>query len=71
MHGGVIYTCGNIFKVGKEMKVVRAGKRDMRIISSLVREFCDYFQRDFVEVMSRPFFKITPISKRPYGNMYS
>lgn len=71
MHGGVIYTRGNLFKLGSGVKVTKAGKRDMRIIQNLVTEFCSYFGRDFGEIMNNPFYKITPVSKRPYERLYT
>jgi glutamate synthase domain-containing protein 3 len=71
MHGGVIYTRGDIFKLGKGVKVTTAGKRDMRIIEGLVREYCNYFGNNPAEVMSKKFYKITPLSKRPYEKLYS
>ncbi len=71
MHGGVMYTRGDIFKVSEGVKVGKAGKRDMRIIEGLVREFCGYFGKDCDEVMGRQFFKMTPMSKRPYEKLYS
>ena len=71
MHGGVIYTRGDIFKVSEGVKVSKAGKRDMRVIEGLVREYCDYFGNDYAEVMGKQFYKITPLSKRPYEKLYS
>jgi glutamate synthase domain-containing protein 3 len=71
MHGGVMYTRGDIFKVSEGVKVAKAGKRDMRIIESLVREFCGYFDNEYAEVMGKQFYKITPMSKRPYEKLYS
>ena len=71
MHGGVIYTRGDIFKLSEGCKIAKAGKRDMRIIEGSVREFCSYFGNNPVDVMDRQFYKITPLSKRPYEKLYS
>jgi glutamate synthase domain-containing protein 3 len=71
MHGGVVYTRGDIFKLSEGCKIAKAGKRDLRIIEGLVREFCGYFGNDIVEVMGGQFYKITPLSKRPYEKLYS
>jgi glutamate synthase domain-containing protein 3 len=71
MHGGVIYTRGDILCACEGTKTVKAGKRDMRVIEGLVREFCGYFGNDFAEVMGKQFYKITPVSKRPYEKLYS
>ena len=43
----------------------------MRVIEALVREFCGYFGNDIAEVMGKQFYKITPMSKRPYEKLYS
>ena len=71
MHGGVIYTRGDIFKLSEGCKIAKAGKRDMRVVESLVREFCDHFGDKIADVMDRQFYKITPLSRRPYEKLYS
>jgi glutamate synthase domain-containing protein 3 len=71
MHGGVIYTRGDIFNLGKGVKVALAGKRDMHIIEGLVREYCGYFGNDYDAVMGKQFYRVTPLSKRPYEKLYS
>ncbi len=71
MHGGVIYERGNILEVGKGTMVMKVGKRDSRVIESLVKEYCDHFGADYEKVMNAKFCKIVPVSKRPYGELYS
>ena len=71
MHGGVIYERGRILEVGKGTKVMKVGKRDCRMIENLVRQYCDSFDFNFQKVMSNEFHKIVPVSKRPYGKLYS
>jgi glutamate synthase domain-containing protein 3 len=71
MHGGVIYERGDILEVGEGTRVMKVGKRDSRMIESLVKEYCEHFGVDFEKVMSAKFRKIVPISKRPYGVLYS
>jgi glutamate synthase domain-containing protein 3 len=71
MHGGVIYERGNILEVEKGNRVMKVGKRDTRIIETLVKEFCEHFGADYEKVMSTKFRKIVPVSKRPYGELYS
>jgi len=71
MHGGVMYTRGDIFKLSEGVKVAKAGKRDMRIIEGLVREFSSYFGNEYADVMAKQYYKITPMSKRPYEKLYS
>jgi glutamate synthase domain-containing protein 3 len=71
MHGGVIYERGDILEVVKGTRVMKVGKRDSRIIETLVKEFCEHFSNDYQKVMSAKFRKIVPVSKRPYGELYS
>jgi len=71
MHGGVIYERGNILEVGKGTRVMKVGKRDSRVIESSVKEYCDHFGADYEKVMNAKFRKIVPVSKRPYGELYS
>jgi len=71
MHGGIIYVRGEITHLGREVKVMNVDKGDLVLIRTLVREFCDYFNFDFDEVMSRKFSKIVPFSHRPYGMIYA
>lgn len=71
MHGGVIYIRGEITSLGKEVKVMDIDKSDVHLIRSLIKEFCDYFNFNFDEIMSRKFTKIVPVSHRPYGRLYS
>ena len=71
MHGGVVYTRGDIFKLSEGCKIAKAGKRDLRIIEGLVREFSSNFGNNPTEIMGKQFYKITPLSRRPYEKLYS
>jgi len=71
MHGGVIYERGDILEVGKGTKLMKVGKRDMQVIESLVKEYCEHFGADYKKLMNVKFHKIVPLSKRPYGKLYS
>ncbi len=73
MHGGVIYVRGKIPEshLGKEVKNVKVNKRDLSVIQSLVKEFCDHFCWDYNRVMSSEFSKVVPFSPRPYGRIYA
>jgi glutamate synthase domain-containing protein 3 len=71
MHGGVIYERGDILEVSEGTKIMKVGKRDARIIEDLAEEYCSHFGFEREEVMNSQFYKIVPISKRPYENLYS
>ena len=73
MHGGVIYVRGEMPEnhLGKEVKIMDINKSDFKLIQSLVKEFCDWFNMDFDEIMRGKFSKIVPFSHRPYGSVYA
>jgi glutamate synthase domain-containing protein 3 len=73
MHGGIIYVRGEVpaNHLGKEVKIVSVNESDLRLIQSLVKEFCGYFNIDFDEIMRGKFSKIVPFSHRPYGSVYA
>jgi glutamate synthase domain-containing protein 3 len=71
MHGGVIYERGKIIEVEKGTRLMNIGKRDKLMIQKIVKEFCNNFDFDFEKIMNEKFHKIVPISKRPYGKLYS
>ena len=71
MHGGVIYERGTLFESSGGTKVMDIGKRDSRVIESLTKDFCSHFGFDFKKILNAKFHKIVPVSKRPYGKLYS
>jgi len=71
MHGGVIYERDKILKCAKGTRLMNIGKRDKILIESLVQEYCNNFNVDSKKIMNSKFYKIVPISKRPYGQLYS
>lgn len=71
MHGGVIYERGKILEVGKGTRIMNVGKRDKLMIESLVKEFSKNFNLDYTTILNSKFHKIVPLSKRPYGQLYS
>jgi glutamate synthase domain-containing protein 3 len=71
MHSGIIYVRGEITHLGKEVKVIDVDKRDLKVISGLVKEYCGFFNADCDKIMSGKFVKIVPYSHRPYGRIYA
>jgi glutamate synthase domain-containing protein 3 len=71
MHGGVIYERGQILEVGKGTKLMKVGKRDIKVIERLVKGYCEYFGAEYNLIMNTKFHKIVPLSKRPYGHLYA
>ena len=71
MHAGIMYIRGEITHLGKEVKAMEVNKTDLKEISSLVKEYCGYFNADFDAIMNAKFVKIVPYSHRPYGRIYA
>jgi len=73
MHGGVMYIRGHVedYLLGKEVKVTEPNEDDMEKISELTKEYSDYFDTDYDEIMSSNFIKIYPLGHRPYGTLYT
>jgi len=72
MHGGTIYVRGGVeeSRLSKEVGVFEPDDQDRAELEAHLQVFCDDFNLNLSEIMSEPFVKILPKSKRPYGNMY-
>jgi glutamate synthase domain-containing protein 3 len=72
MHGGVIYVRGAVDeeKLSREVGVFPLTPADRKELEGYLKEFCKDFSLDLKEVLSEPFVKILPKSRRPYGNLY-
>jgi glutamate synthase domain-containing protein 3 len=71
MHGGVIYVRGEVKHLGKEAEASDVNEGDMHLINDLTGEFCKHFNFNLKNIMKDGFTKITPISRRPFGNLYT
>ncbi len=75
MHGGVMYVRGMIenHQLGKEVGVVEMEEEDYRKVEELVRDYLKYFDdvSKLDEIMGEKFTKLIPVSKRPYGRIYT
>jgi glutamate synthase domain-containing protein 3 len=71
MHGGVIYERGDILEPEMGTKTLPAGKRDMQVIETLVKEYASHFGANAEEILKVKFKKILPLSKRPYEKLYN
>jgi glutamate synthase domain-containing protein 3 len=75
MHGGVIYVRGEVHKyqLGKEVGIVTASAGDSNILQKYVKEFCGEFGIKYSKQIFavEKFFKIVPVTHRPYGNLYA
>ncbi|MBN1936739.1 MAG: hypothetical protein JW934_18910 [Anaerolineae bacterium] len=73
MHGGVMYLRGDVddVQLGKEVGRVPIEDQERQLVRDLVKEYCDYFDRDPESILSQPFTKLIPLSLRPYGRLYA
>ncbi|TAK33924.1 MAG: hypothetical protein EPO21_11275 [Chloroflexota bacterium] len=73
MHAGVMYIRGTVEKhqLGKEVSILEPDDQDRILLRKLVAEYCAHFQKDPEPILSGHFIKVLPLSKRPYGNLYT
>ncbi len=73
MHGGVIFVRGEVDKsrCGAEVGVMELDEKDEKLLRKCLKEYCEDFNLDIEEIMSKPFKKLIPVSSRPYGNLYA
>lgn len=73
MHGGRMYLRGEELPpdLPKQVESRPAGPDDMAAIDGYLEDFCRSFDIDKAEVLSKPFFVLTPNSKNPYKSLYT
>jgi glutamate synthase domain-containing protein 3 len=73
MHGGVIYLRGQVDTsfLGKEVGQAPMEPEDHWLLRQLAQEYADTFQTPVESLLSRPFAKLVPLTKRPYGRLYT
>ena len=73
MHGGVMYVRGTVedWQIGKEVKIFSVDEADRKAMYPHLRDFSRVFRLDLEEILSHPFIKMVPYSKRPYGQIYA
>ncbi|MCM8777128.1 MAG: hypothetical protein NC905_02535 [Candidatus Omnitrophica bacterium] len=74
MHGGVIYIRESLLRsasLGKEVNIFMADTSDMDKIRPYLRRFASYYGFTENKVLKGQFYKIIPITSRPYGKIYT
>ncbi|MCX8083077.1 MAG: hypothetical protein N3D17_06780, partial [bacterium] len=75
MHGGVIYAKENLqikySLLGKEVNIFEVDTKDMEKITPHIRRFASYFDLNGEDIVNSRFYKIIPITHRPYGKIYA
>lgn len=73
MHGGRIYLRAEALPedLPKQVEAKPATDEDMAAIDVYLDEFCGRFSVSKADVLSKPFFVLTPNSKNPYKSLYT
>ncbi|MFQ5815931.1 MAG: hypothetical protein ACE5G7_05485 [Candidatus Hydrothermarchaeaceae archaeon] len=73
IHGGIIYVRGEVEedRLGIGAKIMEYTKEDEKALRGMLEGFCEAFGYDLEEILKAGFTKITPISHRPFGKMYT
>ncbi|MBI3815110.1 MAG: hypothetical protein HY279_11705, partial [Nitrospinae bacterium] len=69
----VIYIRGDIAKhqLGGGVEIVETKEADNTVLNKLLGEYCKDLDLDLKSVLKKPFLKLIPASKRPYGKLYA
>jgi len=73
MHGGVIYLRGRpdgAF-LGKEVGLAPLTAEDRWLLQQHILDYGKCFQLDVAPLLEAPFTKLVPLTKRPYGRLYT
>lgn len=71
MHGGVIYVRGEMEEVSPEVKHHTLTESDRNFVGGVVEDFAKHFDLEPNKILEGEFSKLTPLSSRPYGNIYA
>ena len=73
MHGGVIYIRGEVqpHQLGAGVAILQPDAQDMAAIAEVVTAYVRHFGLSASEIVSTPFIKLSPVSTRPYGTLYT
>lgn len=72
MHGGVMYIRGNLadYRFPSQVLVEKATKEDLESISSYLKNYEKFFNKDLTKLLVDDFIKVTPNSNNPYKQLY-
>ncbi|WOC31551.1 MULTISPECIES: GltB/FmdC/FwdC-like GXGXG domain-containing protein [Caproicibacterium] len=73
MHGGKMFlrTTQLPADLPEQVKAEKASEADLEEIRPLLQEFCEKFGENLEEVLSAPFFVLTPDTANPYKALYT
>ncbi|MBC7189276.1 hypothetical protein H5U35_03560 [Candidatus Aerophobetes bacterium] len=58
-------------KLGREVKIFKPSKEDIRLLKKHLNDFCSYFKLELKNILEKPFIKLSPSTTRPYGKIYA
>jgi glutamate synthase domain-containing protein 3 len=73
MHGGVIYIRGEVNRqqLGREVEALQLIEEDRRLLTRYLIAYSRHFGSEGLDFDLERFTKLIPLSKRPYGGVYS
>ena len=73
MHGGAIYVRGAVREefLGREVGLAPLKPEDEALVARYVARYAEVFAVDAQSLLDRPFIKLAPLTKRPYGRLYA
>jgi glutamate synthase domain-containing protein 3 len=73
MHGGVMYVRGEVpaDRLRKGIGTAEAEESDQAVLRELLTPYCEQFQMSVDDLLSVPFTRVTPVTNRPYGQLYA
>jgi len=74
MHGGTIFLRGkpqNSRIAHEQVELAEANEEDLQLLQPHLAEYCTDFELDLENILSESFWKLKPVSHRPYGSKYA
>ena len=53
------------------MKTRLVDDDDKKELDEYIKKYCKYFNKDYNEIMQKPFKKLVAATSRPYANLYT
>ncbi|MFH1084485.1 MAG: hypothetical protein V1772_01805 [Chloroflexota bacterium] len=73
MHGGAMYVRGPVREefLGREVGLAPLKADDEQLVGRYVARYAELFGVAAESLLDRPFIKLAPLTKRPYGRLYA
>ncbi|MDO4287579.1 MAG: glutamate synthase [Eubacterium sp.] len=73
MHGGAMYIRSSCppAHLAEQVDWIRCEKEDLEPAMGYIKNYCDYFDVSLEEILSKPFYKLTPSGGNPYSSLYT